>query len=184
MGGSLPHGCPDSIYSVVGAIAQKRGIRVILDAPVNVLRASLGGKFRPWLIKPNITELEELTRRRLGTEADILRAARALARKADILCVSLGAEGAYLVTGGKAWRGISPSVRARGTVGAGDSMVGALAFRLARPGFSSLPEAQLLDAFAWGLAAGAASAEAEGTAMAGKKRIAALRARVKIKPVY
>lgn len=182
-GGSLPQGCADSFYREVGEIAARRKIPVILDVPVKQLRASLRGGFRPLLIKPNIAELEELAGKDLKSERAILAAAQGLAKKAKIVCISLGDRGAYFVTDGKVWHAHSPKVKARGTVGAGDSMVGAMAARFAHYRSVDLPEAKLLDVFAWGLAAGAASAEAEGTAMAQPARVKSLRAKVKIKAV-
>jgi fructose-1-phosphate kinase PfkB-like protein len=106
-----------------------------------------------------------------------------------LVCISLAERGAILLSHHGAWLGIAPKIRAKGTVGAGDSLVGAFAARLARAGLGS-PEALvsadaevLKDALAWGLAAGAATAESAGTSLAKANEIRRLRKKVRIKDV-
>ena len=149
------------------------------------------------LVKPNQTELEEWAGQRLSNEVQILRAARGLLHTStqrglsSIVCVSLADKGAMLLAGDRAWMGIAPHIRARGTVGAGDSLVGGLVSRLCRSGIT-VPEdvaridrmenhRVLVEALAWGMAAGAATAEAAGTSLAKASEIRRLFSRIKVR---
>ena len=169
MGGSLPQGCSGRFYPRVVRAASAQGLQIVVDAPVKYLRAILATKgTRLLLIKPNEVEFEELCGKKLRGERAIAREAMKFARQVEFVCVSLGERGAILATSRGAWVGRPPKVKARGSVGAGDSMVGAMAMKLTHDIKS---EDHIVDAFAWGLAAGTATAEAEGTAMANAGRV-------------
>ena len=116
-------------------------------------------KFRPFLIKPNREELEELSGRALKGEKEIILACKDLqVLGACNILVSLGGDGAILVseTGG-VYQSAAPQGRVVNTVGAGDSMVA---------GFLAgyLKNRSLLEAFHTGIAAGSASAFSEDLA--------------------
>ena len=107
-----------------------------------------------------------------------------------MVCVSLAARGAFLITEEQTWFGQAPKIKARGTVGAGDSFVGAFTSRLAQAGIwtPDLLDAPthtkiLPDALAWGLAAGAATAESVGTSLAKASNIRRLRKEARVKSV-
>ena len=74
------------------------------------------------------------------------------------MALSLGAEGALLVTAEKALRARSVSVEVASTIGAGDSFVAGLVWALEREG-------DLERAFRYGMAAGAAALLSPGTAL-------------------
>ena len=147
------------------------------------------------MLKPNQAELEELLRTSFHDDHAIARGAMSLTSHASIVCVSLASRGAILATRSRAWFAAAPRVHARGTVGAGDSMVGAMATRLVRARLFDFALAQnpiasrkmpevLTDALTYGIAAGAATAEAEGTRLADPKRIHALCSKVKISVLF
>jgi 1-phosphofructokinase family hexose kinase len=183
LGGSSPRGCPANFYARLAKIVATRGLDTIADMPARLLEDLLRARgARLLLVKPNEIELQELLGKRVRGKRAVAHAAMKLARRGPALvCVSLGRQGAVLATRDRAWFAAAPRVRARGTVGAGDSMVGAMAFRLLRHGVSTdavtrgqVSERILIDVLSWGLAAGSATAEAEGTAMATASRIRAL----------
>ncbi len=111
-----------------------------------------------WLVKPSRREVENL----LGKKAQTPEEEEALARevvesgRAEVVALTLGAAGAVLVTRDLTLRLSSPEVEAKSAVGAGDSFVGAMVWALAhgRP---------LTESFAYGIAAGAATALTPGT---------------------
>lgn len=151
--GSLPPGCPEETYREL--IERLQGTRCILDAGGGVL--AKGAQARPFLIKPNLRELQMA----LGLELRTLRAIRDAAlifisRGVDHVLVSMGAMGALYV--GREHTLFAPALRveASSTVGAGDAMVGGLLKGLA-------VEDDMLKAFRYGVAAGAASVMTEGT---------------------
>jgi 6-phosphofructokinase 2 len=130
--GSLPRGLPPSAYSHVVDIAARKGAKFILDTSGSALRTTLDkGVF---LIKPNLRELEELAGRALpDTKAQTLAARTLIAAKAtQIVALTLGNDGALLVSKDEAWRAYVPPIVARSAVGAGDSFVGGVALALAQ----------------------------------------------------
>lgn len=88
---------------------------------------------RPFLIKPNRAELSQLVGRPLPTSETVERAAASVRRRgAENVLVSLGGEGALLVTGAGVWHQPAPVGRVRCAVGAGDSMVAGFLTALSR----------------------------------------------------
>lgn len=153
--GTLPRGLAVNAYQRVSEIAVRKHARFILDTSGAALRDTLHhGVF---LIKPNLGELEELVARSLrDTNAQVAAARDLIASKAaEIVAVTLGADGALLVSEDEAWRAVTPPVRAQSAVGAGDSFVGAITLALA--------QGRHLDAaLAYGVAAGTAAVLSPG----------------------
>lgn len=148
MSGSLPPGVPVDTYAEIIRLANRRGVRTILDTDGEPLRRGLRAK--PFMVKPNIYETQRLLGGRIETMEAAARAAKKLLRLgADVAVISRGAAGAVLASAEGTWSARSPSVRQRNSVGPGDCLAGAFALSLERG--RSLPEA-----LRWGVAAGAA----------------------------
>jgi 1-phosphofructokinase len=157
LAGSIPSSLPADTYETIMERLQEKKIRIVVDATGQLLLNVL--KFRPFLIKPNREELEELSGRALKGEKEIILACKDLqVLGACNILVSLGGDGAILVseTGG-VYQSAAPQGRVVNTVGAGDSMVA---------GFLAgyLKNRSLLEAFHTGIAAGSASAFSEDLA--------------------
>ncbi len=157
LAGSIPSSLPADTYETIMERLQKKKIRIVADATGQLLLNVL--KFRPFLIKPNREELEELSGRALKGEKEIILGCEELQRLgACNILVSLGGDGAILVseTGG-VYQSDAPQGKVVNTVGAGDSMVA---------GFLAgyLKNRSLLEAFHTGIAAGSASAFSENLA--------------------
>lgn len=102
-------------------------VRICVDTVGEPMRLAI--REQPAIIKPNLMELEEIVERPLPTEAAILDAARSLSDQGvGLVAVSLGSDGALFVTQEEVIRGYSPKVPVVSTVGAGDSMMAALAY--------------------------------------------------------
>jgi len=153
--GSLPPGCPLDFYARVCDLAQQHGARFVLDTSGPALSGAGSGAF---LIKASLRELEELSGLEVRTEGQRGKAARAVIERgcAEILVVSLGAEGALLATRGEIRRFPAIPVPALSSVGAGDSMLAGIVLSLAR-GW------RLTEAVRFGMAAGAAALLRPGT---------------------
>jgi len=153
--GSLPPGCPNDFYARVGDLARQHGARFVLDTSGPAL-AGAGGA--PFLIKASLRELEELSGTAVRTEGERETAARAVIARgcAEIIVVSLGAEGALLATGEEIRRFPVIPVPALSSVGAGDSMLAGIVLSLTR-GWT------LTEAVRFGMAAGAAALLRPGT---------------------
>lgn len=157
--GSLPSGVPEDFFARLARVARARGARMVLDTSGAPLAAALEEGVH--LVKPNLRELRELTGQALETEADWARAARELvdARKAEVVALSLGHRGALLAAAGGGFRAAALQVTVSSTVGAGDSFVAAMVWRLASGG-------SLEQALRHGVAGGTAALLAPGTSLA------------------
>jgi 1-phosphofructokinase len=123
--GSLPPGAPSDIYREFITYLGKQGCKTFLDTNGPALLQGIEAK--PYAIKPNINELNDLTGRTLKDEKDIISVMKGiLTSGVSRVVVSLGAEGALAAESQKIWRVLSPRVPVRSTVGAGDAMVGGL----------------------------------------------------------
>ncbi|MBO4299670.1 MAG: 1-phosphofructokinase [Clostridia bacterium] len=171
LSGSLPPGCPPSFYRDVMESAP-RACRCVLDADANRLREGL--KARPFLIKPNLHELRELTGEPLNGLSDINRAARSLVGQGvGVVAVSMGGEGAFITDGRVSLRAPRVDVAVRSTVGAGDAMIAGLVSGLSR-GLT------LEQTFRLGVACATASVMSEGTGLIENTAVQALLPLVKI----
>lgn len=129
--GSLPAGLPVHWYADLTRSLRERGALVAVDTSGAPLDAVLADpRSAPDLVKPNADELVDL----LGTDrvtAAALEADHALAaehaqklrdtRGPRMVLLTLGSAGAVLATADGSWFAAAPRVRARSTVGAGDS---------------------------------------------------------------
>ena len=124
LGGSLPQNLPDDFYQDLIGRLKECEVKIFLDTSGPPLKLALEAK--PTLIKPNLRELEELMGQDLSFQEVISVSQDLVASGIELVVVSLGADGALLVGEG-IWYAKPPQVEVESTVGAGDSMVGALA---------------------------------------------------------
>ncbi|MGF2734505.1 1-phosphofructokinase family hexose kinase [Marinobacter sp. DUT-1] len=173
--GSLQRSLPQDLYAEAVRRVQAAGGRAVVDSHDNLLRHAIGA--RPFLIKPNRFELETLVGRRLENQQEIVREARQLQTLGvSWVCVSLGAEGALLVTPSKVLKGEAPQVPVISTVGAGDSMVAGMTGVLAQGASDQ-------DALREGIACSAATVMQPGTELFDKKTVDRLRGEVRVTPL-
>jgi len=155
--GSLPPGIGvDNLTQLVKS-AQRHGLRCIIDSSGEALAAALDvGNIE--LVKPNQKELSALVGRDLSQPDDVRRAAEELIRSGKVrrVVVSLGPQGALGVDASGSVQVVPPPMKSQSTVGAGDSMVGAMTLRLAE-------DASLEDMVRFGVAAGSAATINQGT---------------------
>lgn len=175
LAGSLPPGAPEDIYAGYIGIARAHGVATILDTSGPPL--ALGLVARPDVIKPNLSEAEELLGRALPDLNAVVAGAREIAaRGVRVVVVSMGGEGSVCVEGERAWRIVPPSVERRSTVGSGDSFLAGVAIALARGD-------DLVEGLRLGTAAGAATAMTPGTALGNADDIARLLPLVEIEEI-
>jgi 6-phosphofructokinase 2 len=153
--GSLPLGVSDDFYARVAALAKSLDKRLVLDTSGAALKQACGGIY---LLKPSLRELQDLVGREIRTECEQEQAARDVIAqgRCEIVVVSLGEDGALLVTADRTERFPAIPVEAQGSVGAGDSMLAGVVLGLTR----GLP---LHDAVRFGMAAGTAALFGFGT---------------------
>jgi 6-phosphofructokinase 2 len=154
--GSLNEGLPTNFYQKIATIAKESNIKVIVDTSGEALQKVL--ETGVYLIKPNIGELAKL----IGVErlelTEVEKSAKKLIenKSAEIVVVSLGADGAILVTKDETHLVKAPKVEKKSTVGAGDSMVGGMVWGLSQ-------NKTLKEVIQIGVCCGTAAAMNEGT---------------------
>ena len=123
LSGSVPKGVSSHIYKEISERLSHKNINIVVDATGELLLKAL--PLKPFLIKPNKSELEELVGAKLNTLDDIKNAAEQLKQKgAKNILVSLGSEGALLLDeSGNHHYQKAPKITPINTVGAGDSAV-------------------------------------------------------------
>lgn len=162
--GGLAPGVPTDFYARLTALAKSRGVRVVLDTNGPALHAAL--KEGVFLFKPSLRELRDLTGQALPDAASWKAAAQQLIHEGqcEVIAISLGEDGAMLVTAKQAWQAPSLKVNVQTTIGAGDSFVGGMVW--------SLNEGESLEnAFQVGMAAGAAALLTPGTSLCQAKDV-------------
>jgi len=169
--GSLPRGVPEDFYARAAVATSRRDQHFVLDTSGAPLRAALGHGLT--LIKPSRGEFEALMGEPLNTPEAQEAAALRLVREgaAGLVAVTLGHEGAILAESSGALRLPALDVPALGAVGAGDSFLAAMVCALSR---GESPR----EAFALGMAAGAAAVMRPGTAHPRAEDVEALRRRI------
>jgi 6-phosphofructokinase 2 len=173
--GSLPPGAPTDFHARLARRAAARGVRLVLDTSGPPLAEALRAGVH--LVKPSLRELGELTRAPLETQQQQLAACRALvgSGQAHVVALTLGAEGALVVSASQAWRAPALQVAVASTIGAGDSFVGGLVFALARGD-------ALREAVRQAMAASAAALLSGGTALCRPQDVARLAPQVNVRP--
>ncbi|MFJ6679212.1 1-phosphofructokinase family hexose kinase [Microbacterium sp. NPDC091382] len=158
LAGSLAPGLPEDYYvSVIESVRSVWGAaapRIAVDTSGPALAEAVASG-RPDLIKPNDEELAELAGRDLDPTLSLPQAVVAIA--SDLVpgavgaaLVTLGGDGAVLVTADGSWHGTPPPTRVRSTVGAGDS---SLAGYLLAETVGASPQERLRSGIRYGSAA-------------------------------
>ncbi|SDX57711.1 1-phosphofructokinase family hexose kinase [Flavobacterium degerlachei] len=156
LSGSLREGLPVDFYQEIAKIAKKYNSKLIVDTSGEGLKKVL--ETGVYLIKPNVGELAKL----IGVERlemeEVNDAAKQIITNggAVIVVVSLGPQGAVLVTKDSYDYVPAPNVAKKSTVGAGDSMVGGMVWALSQ-------NKSLKEVIRWGVACGSAATMNEGT---------------------
>ncbi|MEQ1877586.1 MAG: hexose kinase [Bdellovibrionia bacterium] len=177
IGGSLPSGLRGNDIRILVEELRSRRINTIVDMPGNVLKTVHYAK--PLLIKPNLHEFQVMTGKKIERVGAVASAAKRFTENVPLICVSSVENGAILVCRKTAWFGRIPKVKIRSSVGAGDSMVGAMAEMLVRRGLHRKGHEELhsiLDLYCsnllrWALAAACATLTERGTQLGRKNSI-------------
>lgn len=123
--GSVPTGVPTDIYADLIRECHENGCRAILDASGELLREGIREK--PYLIKPNIKELEALTGRSLSERSELEEEAKRLIRiGVKKVVISMGVRGLLYVDENRTVFQEARKVQAVNTVGCGDTVVASL----------------------------------------------------------
>lgn len=157
LSGSIPNCVSKGIYSQIMAKLDGSGIEVVVDATGKLLMNVLENK--PFVIKPNNHELEEMFHVKLSGMDDIVKYAKKLqVMGAKNVLISMAGDGALFVCeNGKTYFSEAPKGKVKNSVGAGDSMVAGFV-----AGF--VKTHNYVEAFKMGVATGSASAFSDSLA--------------------
>lgn len=129
--GSVPRNVDKKIYSRLINGAKAKGAKTILDADGELLIEGL--KAGPYLVKPNIHELEKIFSIKIESTEEIIRyGKKILEYGVDYVVVSRGEEGSVLISNNEIAIVKGIKVEAKSTVGAGDSLVAAISLSISR----------------------------------------------------
>lgn len=129
--GSMPRNIEVETYKNLIEIASREGKKILLDTSGEALRK--GMEARPYLIKPNKEELENLIGNVISTEEDIIKGVSPMIKEGiNIVVVSLGKEGCLVFNDNYMYRVETPKVKAVNPVGSGDAMIAGFAVSLKR----------------------------------------------------
>lgn len=163
LSGSLPRDAPVNTYATWTRACKETGAKVFLDADGDKL--AKGIEASPYLIKPNEIELGTILGQTLDTDSKVVEAARELVAKGvENVVVSMGANGAIFATKEHTFKAQALKVPVGSTVGAGDSVVAALAYAES----NDLP---VEDTIRLAMATGAANVMQSGTQAAERSAI-------------
>ncbi len=154
--GSLNENLSADYYQKIATICKEKNMKFIADTSGEALEKTL--ETGVYLVKPNVGELAKLAGKERLEADDADDAARNLitSGKAEIVVVSLGPQGAVLVTKEDTFFVPAPNVHKKSTVGAGDSMVGGMVWALSQ-------NKPLKEVIRWGVACGSAATMNDGT---------------------
>jgi 1-phosphofructokinase len=173
--GSLPPNVSKDTYKKIIYLVKKHSerVKVVLDADDGSLREGLKG--RPFLVKPNIHELERLLGVKIKSEQDIFKCALQVQRMgAANVVISRGQKGALALTETGDYYSVSAAkVKVASTVGAGDAFVAGLVYKLNQG--KKFPEA-----LGYACAVSTAMVMTPGTELCRKSDVTMLQNKVKV----
>lgn len=156
LSGSHPPGLSAEFTGKLAKWCSRNNCKLVLDLPGDELAKCFA--YRPFLIKPSLKEVALVTGKpKLSIPQSVVIAKEWIAKGfAENIVISMGAEGAVICNGKETYRMKPPPVVTMSTVGAGDSMVAGVLYKLAK-------QAELLDALRMGIACGTAATLHKGT---------------------
>ncbi|MGB3259789.1 1-phosphofructokinase [Paenisporosarcina sp.] len=150
LAGRLTDSIPTSFFEEIAMYCNANRIHFVLDTSGPALKELV--RLKPLLIKPNVEELGELFETEItSTQEAVIYARNLVDQGVEHVIVSMGGEGALLVTKDLIIKASVPTKQVVNTVGSGDSLVS---------GFiaSYMTEQNATKAFRYGVASGSATA--------------------------
>lgn len=118
LSGSINTSLSNDLYKEISKLTKAK---IILDTRGNLL---LDNIYNNLLIKPNIKELEEVFNEKIENEEQIYKLCEVFFEKGvENVMLSMGKDGAYLITKNEMYKGTVPDGKLINSIGAGDSTV-------------------------------------------------------------
>lgn len=150
LSGSKPPSLPTDYYKKIVEIVNRKNAEFVIDTTSKELLEIL--PYHPLLVKPNLEELSEIFSIKMNNREDIIKYGKKLLEAgAKNVIVSMGGEGALLLTSNAVYEGMSPKGTVKNSVGAGDSLIAGFISRY-------VETSDVVSSFQFGLASGSATA--------------------------
>jgi tagatose 6-phosphate kinase len=120
--GSIPQGFSDDAYSSFIKCGEEIGVKSVLDSQGAPLKRGI--RTRPFMIKPNLSELEEFFEEQIkGVHHIALKGKRLMDMGVTYVFISLGEDGMIALHKNDCLLCNAPSIQVRDTNGCGDALV-------------------------------------------------------------
>ena len=150
LAGNVQKSLPRNIYSIIQKRCVNKKVKVIVDTTGEALISTL--EYKPFLIKPNNHELEEIFNVQLNNKEEIIHYAKELRKMgAENVIISMAGEGALLICSEGEYHASAPKGIVKNSVGAGDSLIAGFLANYSQ-------NHNIMEAFKWGATSGSATA--------------------------
>ncbi|EOU2062327.1 MAG: 1-phosphofructokinase [Clostridium perfringens] len=150
LAGSIPSTLPRDLYLQIQKRVSQKNVKVVVDTSGKALLEAI--KNKPFLIKPNNHEIEEIFDVKINSEKELIKYGKDLVSLgAENVIISMAGDGALLITEDGVFKGNAPKGEVKNSVGAGDSLVGGFLAKY-------VETKDLITSFKNGIASGSASA--------------------------
>ncbi|MGC8667135.1 MAG: 1-phosphofructokinase [Chthonomonadales bacterium] len=172
LSGSIPPGVPPATYAQLINKAKSHGVDCVLDT--SGLPLTMGIEAGPWMVKPNLYELEAWCGRNLRSLDEVLEAGESARKKGiEVVAVTMGERGAIVMSRDGTWRATAPPVEFVSAVGSGDAFVAAFLWSVEQG-------TGVAEALRAGVAAGSANAATFGAGFIERSEVERLAALVQL----
>ncbi len=163
MSGSIPPGIKKNIYAEIIKKTRNYGTLGVVDADGDVLREAI--KERPFIIKPNLKELERCFNAKIESFEKFKNICSYLINNGvSILLITNGKYGAILFTKEKIIYSRPPEIQFKSSIGCGDAFLAGFLYKFKR-------NRNYIESLKFAVAVGSAKAEEEGTKMPSVSKI-------------
>ncbi|MGG5460701.1 1-phosphofructokinase [Clostridium sp. B9] len=150
LAGSIPSTLPKDLYLQIQKRVCNNNVKVVVDTSGKALLEAI--KNKPFLIKPNNHEIEEIFNVKIKSEKELISYGKKLVELgAENVIISMAGDGALLINSNGIFKGNAPKGEVKNSVGAGDSLVGGFLAEYVKTN-------DILKSFKNGIASGSASA--------------------------
>ena len=126
--GGCPEGIPNNFYKVLIELSKQYELKVILDTSNVMLEEGI--KANPYMIKPNLRELQLLTGKKLDKIEDIVTVCREIISSGvNVVVASMGSQGALYINDKECLHSPILDLKVVNTIGSGDSYGSWLRYR-------------------------------------------------------
>ena len=129
LSGTVPEGFSENTYRTMTELAAKYQVPVLVDGAGPLLRNTLPAK--PFMVKPNKTELEYTLSQKIESEAELFKAmAQLFTEGAQRILVTDSTPVSFLLAGGIYYKITAPMLQVINPIGSGDAIAAGYALKI------------------------------------------------------